>query len=1218
MRRGTRVGQAYVALTVDGSGINDQIADEIQDIDYDKIGREANGDFRSGWNHADRARAKELVDNAGRDMKEAVERASRAVEHDTTIGRAIRTQLKDAFNKGDLDSFIEATGKHVGYKFGSGFDRQFKEAVLNALNEAQQEAAKHGGKYAATQGGKEGLNLFATDERGMLRTTREFDRIAESAHRAVERYNADWDEAIKERFKRERDSDEAIWKVRRASAKAYDQYLRLLEKGRIDKRTGRDIPVSGNGRDNDLGSRIGRMFGAGSRNNFLNLFGRSIGGSVKAVFALRKAADSMFSTFMRGFNNAGENAKLFTRILSGGSALGSSLMSRLAASGPAAAVSIGVVTVALSVMASVIGSLIGLVTALASTIVSALVGALAVTGGLLASVTAAAGLLTAAFMSMTDAQKKMMAEAFTPLRQQMVGIGQLMLQEMIPAFSTWASNLQRALMLTVPAAQRMGQAFAQAGNILTASLSGPGFQRFAQMMTVYLPGITTNLSMALGNFLNGLMGLFAAITPAVARFSSYLSDVALRFSNWANSAQGNNAITGFVDRALSSLRSLWGFVSSFFSFVSAVLFSPEAMNAGNTIFDGIAAKFREFTEYVRQAQANGDLQRWFDDAIEFGTRLWEVIEALGGTFMALYNSGVINAVADVIGFFADAVEKANKPLKFFVDKVLPLVPDSLGAIVPAAGFARIGINAMTDSVGENAERAKGYMTVWGGVAQGIVATTSAMAETANVAMNQLHSAYNTASSMSSQYSNMASIVGPSPSMGSLVSSGQSALAQTSIPKPKTPKKFHNPWKAWANSLIKSGPGIMAEVRAATRKLNAELRSALGEIAKTEGRAPAVDAINSAIKQAKSAMQSTVDRARSELNSAAQSLANASNMGDARRALREVQRAQKGLNKALKDQRKLNAQMNVLAKQRRANSGRIAKLLAGEKVSNATLADYAYARERVAKRLEDAKAKLAEAIALRDNYSTQIADSIKAFGSLMTAQAKVIDGVEQQLTAADITGNLRDRLDKIKAFQNNLRLLLAQGLSNEAYKQIMDAGVEEGGAFAEALLGGGIGAVQETNALLAQIGSMSKSMGAEASSRLYQAGVDAAKGLVDGLTSLSAQLDSAATKLGNSIAAAVKRALGIKSPSRVLMGMMDQVGDGAVIGLENQASKLRAASEAFGSNIGISPAVSGNVAASAAAMAGAGGQRPIELTVVTPTKDPHAVAMETVNELVGRL
>lgn len=131
-------------------------------------------------------------------------------------------------------------------------------------------------------------------------------------------------------------------------------------------------------------------------------------------------------------------------------------------------------------------------------------------------------------------------------------------------------------------------------------------------------------------------------------------------------------------------------------------------------------------------------------------------------------------------------------------------------------------------------------------------------------------------------------------------------------------------------------------------------------------------------------------------------------------------------------------------------------------------------------------------------------------------------------------------------------------------------------------------------------------------------MDAARGLVDGLTSLSKELDAAAARLGDSIARAIRRQLGIKSPSTVLMGDMDYVGDGAVIGLGRQESKVTEASEKFASYI--RPNLTAPASAVASSSGGVSGNGGITNNwhITTPTENPKAVAWEMMDEMVGRL
>ena len=1187
MNRGTRIANAYIGITADGSGINEEIVDS--------------------------------VDDAGKDIDK------KGDEHGESYGVHFGETMRDTLNKAgdkagvELNKRMSASGDDAGRDYGNNFEKSLR-------------------RMANRIGGRVG------------------DRIGEAMS---ERLESSFSELI--------DVFEARLSTLNVSG------------NRGTRSTG--------GTDNDVfGDKIGALLGAGSRNNFLNLFGKSLGGIAGLVEKVAMGAKNMFSTFSKGFSEAAEGATLLQKIGAGfgggGAAIGEGFAS-IAASGPAAVLAIGAVAAAMVVLVSVANALLAILAALVSTIVSALVGALAVGAAGFAALGAAAGLATLAFMSMTDAQKDLLSKAFKPLHEEAIGLGQVMLRKMVPAFDAWSKNLQVALALAKPLADVMGGALAKAGKIFTSSLSGSGVQLFFSALTQTLPGIVRNLSRALGGFINGFAGMFAAILPDVLRFARYLSDIAQEFAAWATSARGQNAITSFVDRALASLRSLWSFLGAVGGLLSTVFFGSAAQNAGNSIFDSMTRAVRRFTDYISQ---EGRMQRWFQTGVTFAKTLGTVIGLVGKALIALNQSGVISGISKIVDFGAKAIGWFSRLPRIVRDVMVPIlaltdlikvlkdvgerlhlsdyftpaiaaiaggveaiqimidaigrlagaitsafsaVPGAIAVAFPVLGqlasqigevagrlgqllaIAKAGVDAVLPGGGSGPT--KGYGTIPGtiggtsqpGAASGTGSSGQGSVGTGGQASQELQNLINSLSNIGS-----GALGGTSVGSGGTAGGGGGGGGT---------KKFHNPYVQWALSLIKNGPTISAQIKNALLSVNRQVAAAIRSASESTDSGQVRSALMTMMENIKASATSTVNLARDALNSAAESLASATSKASMQRALRAVKQAQKDLSAALKNQKRIEAVAKTLGKQRIVTERNVERLLDGLKVQNATLADFAAARNRLAIQIQKANQKLSDAIQLRNNYRTQVSESIKAFAALTTAQAQTIDGVEQALTHSDITTNLEARLAKIREFQSNLKILLAQGLSNAAYQQIVDAGVETGSAFAAALIEGGTGAVGNVNELVSQINSTADALGLQASDRLYQAGVNAAQGLVDGLNSLSAQLTSAATKLGNAIATALKNALGIKSPSKVAYDMMDYVGDGAADGLDNQHAKVGRASSRLAAKIAVSPEVASWSARQGTSPTVSGNdQRPIELTINTPTTDPHAVAMETINELTGRL
>ncbi|EAH3243187.1 tail tape measure protein, partial [Listeria monocytogenes] len=98
--------------------------------------------------------------------------------------------------------------------------------------------------------------------------------------------------------------------------------------------------------------------------------------------------------------------------------------------------------------------------------------------------------------------------------------------------------------------------------------------------------------------------------------------------------------------------------------------------------------------------------------------------------------------------------------------------------------------------------------------------------------------------------------------------------------------------------------------------------------------------------------------------------------------------------------------------------------------------------------------------------------------------------------------------------------------------ILESGVENGSSYAQALAKSDAKTIKAINSTQNQINSASKSMGNTAANAMYSAGINAAKGLINGLNSQKKQLEKTAKSIASTITNSVKKALKIHSPSRV--------------------------------------------------------------------------------------
>ncbi len=216
-----------------------------------------------------------------------------------------------------------------------------------------------------------------------------------------------------------------------------------------------------------------------------------------------------------------------------------------------------------------------------------------------------------------------------------------------------------------------------------------------------------------------------------------------------------------------------------------------------------------------------------------------------------------------------------------------------------------------------------------------------------------------------------------------------------------------------------------------------------------------------------------------------------------------------------------------------------------------LNDFAEKRDRVSERLKIARDKLEEAIKVRDDYAKSAAQAAASFGAVTAITA----AEDEKLNAGTLVAGMQQRLAAIVAYKNQLAALTAQGLNNQSFDQLVQAGVESGSAYASAILEGGPDAIANINSIQAQIASASATLGTDASIKMYQAGVDAAQALVDGLKTKQGELTDLMKDLAKQLVKAIRKALKIKSPSRVMLEQAMLAMDGLILGIDQAAGDV---------------------------------------------------------------
>jgi hypothetical protein len=255
---------------------------------------------------------------------------------------------------------------------------------------------------------------------------------------------------------------------------------------------------------------------------------------------------------------------------------------------------------------------------------------------------------------------------------------------------------------------------------------------------------------------------------------------------------------------------------------------------------------------------------------------------------------------------------------------------------------------------------------------------------------------------------------------------------------------------------------------------------------------------------------------------------------------QVYKAFDDLKKMLKDLSKSSKASSSERKKAAEAYTALTKSLNDEKTAIGKLADkYDILTEKIKKADEAYQA----AIKTRDDYRKQITDKYSDVAS-PTAETTYSSYVEE----------LKKQIEDTKLFSNALQKLRGFGLNDELYKDLLEQG-PSALPFVTELLDKGIQGVNEVNKLGKDLDAAGAHIGKTGSDALYQAGVDSAKGILNGLKSQQKFIEKQMDVIAAAMIRAIKTKLKIKSPSRVFMEMGGYSAQGLIKGLDEMSGSV---------------------------------------------------------------
>lgn len=148
-------------------------------------------------------------------------------------------------------------------------------------------------------------------------------------------------------------------------------------------------------------------------------------------------------------------------------------------------------------------------------------------------------------------------------------------------------------------------------------------------------------------------------------------------------------------------------------------------------------------------------------------------------------------------------------------------------------------------------------------------------------------------------------------------------------------------------------------------------------------------------------------------------------------------------------------------------------------------------------------------------------------SVTTSVTKIVDGfavttkrtVDEVVGGKGVVSKLQAVVSKTKAFAEQLTSLKALGLDKDLFTQIVQAGPDVGGELAKEILDGGVDSVKALNKTFGELQTATAGIAEQTAVVMYNAGIDVAGGLVNGLLAQEQALVDAAKTLADAFNAA---------------------------------------------------------------------------------------------------
>ncbi|MDX3343712.1 hypothetical protein PV409_37820 [Streptomyces sp. ME02-6979.5a] len=250
-------------------------------------------------------------------------------------------------------------------------------------------------------------------------------------------------------------------------------------------------------------------------------------------------------------------------------------------------------------------------------------------------------------------------------------------------------------------------------------------------------------------------------------------------------------------------------------------------------------------------------------------------------------------------------------------------------------------------------------------------------------------------------------------------------------------------------------------------------------------------------------------------------------------------------------------------------------------------------------LATARDKVASKIAAANKYRSDLYR-----GAQQAAGLSSLGLQDEEVSASSIQSGLAQKLNKINQFTRYVASLAKKGLNKNLIKQVLDMGPDQGYPYASALAGMSSSALKAVNSTQSQLDKAAANLGGLGADVMYDSGKNSGKGYLAGLQSQQKAIEAQMLKIAKGMDKAIRKALGIKSPSTVMAQLGRYTTEGLAVGMRQRLPVLDQALAAVSDRVtGMRPVVG------RPAVAGAGGRVYNVTVTVEQAMDPVAVGRE---------